>query len=123
VNPLAPTNSASGLGSPYLRCHESTTSPVHHAATKNEAVHHTALTNLFSGGAARGIMNRVMRDLGHKSNFPPRFPLAATAMAPLCAKAESRGSGDFSPLSSGQNANGCKEMPAVQLTKELADVA
>ena len=109
------------IGTAYLLCHESTTSSVHRAAIKSEARHHTALTNLFSGGAARGIMNRVMRNLGPMSNVPPPFPLAAAAMALLRAKAESRGSGDFSPLWSGQNADGCKEMPAAQLTKELAN--
>ena len=34
--------------------------------------------------------------------------------------AEAQGSGDFSPLWSGQNASGCKEIPAAQLTRELA---
>jgi nitronate monooxygenase len=117
---LALGATAAQIGTAYLLCHESTTSPVHRAAIKSEAVHHTALTNLFSGGTARGVMTRVMRDLGPMSNFPPPFPLAAAAMAPLRAKAESRGSGDFSPLWSGQNASGCKEIPAAHLTKELA---
>jgi nitronate monooxygenase len=109
------------IGTAYLLCPESTTSAVHRAALKSEAAHQTAVTNLFSGGAARGIMNRVMRDLGPISNFAPPFPLAAAAMAPLRAKAESRGSGDFSPLWSGQNAAGGKELPAARLTQELAD--
>jgi nitronate monooxygenase len=46
--------------------------------------------------------------------------LAAAAVAPLRAKAESAGSGDFSPLWSGQNPRGCKEIPAGDLTRELA---
>jgi len=50
----------------------------------------------------------------------PAFPLATAAVAPLRAKAESRGSSDFSPLWSGQNASGCKEIPAADLTRELA---
>ncbi len=40
--------------------------------------------------------------------------------APLRAKAEAQGSGDFSPLWAGQNAGGCKELPAADLTRELA---
>jgi nitronate monooxygenase len=64
-------------------------------------------------------MNRAMRDLGALSSLPPAFPLAAGAMAPLRAKAERNGSGDFSPLWAGQNASGCKETPAAQLTFEL----
>jgi len=113
---------ASGVqvGTAYLLCPEATTSAVHRAALKSEAASHTALTNVFTGRPARGIVNRVMRELGPISGLAPAFPLAAGAMAPLRAKAESLGSGDFSPLWSGQNASGCKEVPAAALTRELA---
>ena len=108
------------VGTAYLLCPEATTSAVHRAALKSEAAAHTALTNLFTGRPARGIVNRIMRELGPMSAAPPAFPLATSAIAPLRAKAESRGSGDFSPLWSGQNPRGCKEVPAAQLTRELA---
>jgi nitronate monooxygenase len=107
------------IGTAYLLCPEATTSAVHRAALKSEAARHTALTNLFSGRPARGIVNRVMRELGPMSATPD-FPLASSAIAPLRARAESQGSGDFSPLWSGQNASGCKEIPAADLTRELA---
>jgi nitronate monooxygenase len=110
------------IGTAYLLCPESTTSAVHRAALKSEKARHTALTNLFSGGPARGIMNRLMRDLGPLSRLAPPFPLASPAVAPLRARAESQGRGDFSPLWSGQNATGCKEIPAADLTRELAAV-
>jgi len=108
------------VGTAYLLCPEATTSAVHRAAMKAASARHTALTNLFSGRPARGIMNRVMRELGPLSELAPAFPLAVSAMAPLRAKAESRGSGDFSPLWAGENVSGCKEVPAAQLTRELA---
>ncbi len=108
------------IGTAYLLCPEATTSAVHRAALKSEAAHHTALTNLFTGRPARGIVNRIMRDLGAISTAAPAFPLATAAIAPLRAKAESRGSGDFSPLWCGQNASGCREIPAAQLTRDLA---
>jgi len=108
------------IGTAYLLCPEATTSAVHRAALKSEGARHTALTNLFSGGAARGIVNRVMRELGALNAAAPAFPLASSAMAPLRAKAEAQGSGDFSPLWSGQNASGCREIPAADLTRELA---
>ena len=108
------------IGTAYLLCPEATTSAVHRAALKSEATRHTALTNLFSGRPARGIVNRVMNELGPISAATPAFPLAASAMAPLRARAESRGSPDFSPLWCGQNAGGCKEIPAAELTRELA---
>jgi nitronate monooxygenase len=108
------------IGTAYLLCPEATTSAVHRAALKSDAVRHTALTNLFTGRPARGIVNRLMRELGPLSAAVPAFPLATSAIAPLRAKAEARGSGDFSPLWSGQNASGCKQIPAAQLTREMA---
>lgn len=108
------------IGTAYLLCPEATTSAVHRSALRSEAARHTALTNLFTGRPARGIVNRLIRELGPISSKVPAFPLAVAALAPLRAEAESRGSGEFSPLWSGQNAGGCKEIPAGQLTRELA---
>jgi nitronate monooxygenase len=108
------------VGTAYLLCPEATTSTVHRAALKSEAARHTALTNVFTGRPARGIVNRVMREVGPISPAAPAFPSAASAIAPLRARAEGLGSGDFSPLWAGQNASGCKEIPAAQLTRELA---
>ena len=108
------------IGTAYLLCPEATTSAVHRAALKSEAARHTALTNLFTGRPARGIVNRVMKELGPISDAAPAFPLATSAIAPLRARAESEGSGDFSPLWCGQNAGGCREIPAARLTRELA---
>jgi nitronate monooxygenase len=107
------------VGTAYMLCPEATTGPVHRAALKSFAACHTALTNLFSGRPARGIVNRVMRELGPMSDSVPAFPLAASAVIPLRAHAEATGSGDFSPLWSGQNTTGCREIPAAQLTIEL----
>ena len=109
------------VGTAYLLCPEATTSAVHRAALRSEASRHTALTNVFTGRPARGIMNRIMRELGPISAAAPEFPLAVFALAPLRAAAESRGLGDFSPLWSGENAGGCKETPAAALTLELAE--
>jgi len=108
------------IGTAYMLCREATTSVVHRAALKSDAARHTAITNLFTGRPARGIVNRVMKELGPISTAAPAFPLATAAIAPLRAKAENRGSGDFSPLWSGQNASGCKEVPAADQTRELA---
>lgn len=107
------------VGTAYMLCDEATTSPIHRAALKSDASKHTALTNLFTGRPARGIVNRIMRDLGSMSDKAPAFPLATGAIAPLRAKAESLGSGDFSPLWSGQNATACREISAAEMTKAL----
>jgi nitronate monooxygenase len=108
------------IGTAYLLCDEASTSPVHRAALRSEAARTTALTNLFTGRPARGIVNRVMRELGPLRADAPAFPLATAAIAPLRARAEAAGSGDFSPLWAGQNTSGCREIGAAALTRELA---
>ncbi len=108
------------VGTAYLLCPEATTSSVHRAALKSDAARVTALTNVFTGRPARGIVNRVMRELGPLSTVVPAFPLAAAAIAPLRSAAERMGSGDFSPLWAGQDTSGCREISASLLTRELA---
>jgi len=108
------------VGTAYLLCPEASTSAIHRAALTSEAARHTALTNLYTGRPARGIMTRLMREQGPLSPVAPVFPLATAAVAPLRAKAEGMGRGDFSPLWAGQNASGCRAVPAAQLTRELA---
>lgn len=111
---------AAQVGTSYLLCHEASTSPVHRTALKSEDAKHTALTNLFTGRPARGIVNRVMRELGPMSNQAPEFPLASSAIAPLKARAEVEGRGDFSSLWSGQNPSGLQEIGAGEMTRRLA---
>ncbi|ABS10012.1 NAD(P)H-dependent flavin oxidoreductase [Shewanella baltica] len=112
--------SAVQVGTAYLLCPECTTSEIHRAALQSEAAHHTALTNLFSGRPARGIVNRFMAELGPINNAVPDFPLASSAVAGLRSAAEQQGFGDFSPLWCGQNATGCQAIPAAELTRQLA---
>lgn len=112
--------SAVQVGTAYLLCPECTTSDIHRAALQSEAAQHTALTNLFTGRPARGIMNRFMAELGPINNAAPDFPLASSAVVVLRSAAEQQGFGDFSPLWCGQNATGCQVIPAAELTRQLA---
>lgn len=108
------------IGTAYLLCPETTISPMYRAALKSAEARHTAVTNLFSGRPARAIMNRIVRELGPICAATPEFPLALSAVGALRAKAEASGSRDFSYFWCGQNATGCKEMPAAELTRMLA---
>ncbi len=108
------------VGTTYLCCPEATTSRLHREALTSGAARRTVLTRLFTGRPARGIVNRLIREVDDAC--APAFPLATAAIGPLRAAAEARGSGDFSPLWSGQNASGCKERPAGEVTRELAGV-
>ena len=75
---------------------------------------------MFTGRPARSIVNRLMREVGPMSDVTPEFPLAAAALAPLRTKSEMAGAADFSPLWSGQTARLGRELPAAELTKQLA---
>lgn len=106
------------IGTAYLLAAEATTGAIHRAALTSDAAETTAVTNLFTGRPARGIVNRLMRERGPIGSVPS-FPLAAASLAPLRMKAEAVGRGDFSPLWAGQYAR-CREMAAAAITRELA---
>lgn len=108
------------VGTGYLLCPEAKTSAVHRAALKSASARHTAVTNVFTGRPARAIVNRIVRELGPMAPAAASFPLAASAVAPLKAKAEAADNGDFSSLWAGQNVSGCREIPAAERTRELA---
>jgi len=107
------------VGTAYMLCDEASTSEVHRNVLQSEAARTTALTNLFSGRPARGVVNRLMRELGPLNDLAPAFPLATLSVAPLRTKAEAAGIGDFSPLWAGQNVSGGACMPAAEMTKQL----
>lgn len=123
VAALALGAAAVQIGSAYLHCPESKIMPPHRAALKNAADDGTVVTNLMTGRPARGIVNRVMRELGPLSPLAPEFPLAGGALAPLNAKAQAQGSGDFSSMWAGQAAGLGRALPARELTRKLADEA
>ena len=118
---LALGAAAAQIGTAYLLCPEATTSPVHRAALRGPGAAHTAITNVYTGRPARGIVTRLMTELGPMSTDAPGFPLAAAAIAPLRARAEALGSSDFSPLWCGQNASGCRDRPAAAVTRSLGE--
>jgi nitronate monooxygenase len=111
------------IGTAYLLCPEAKISAVHRQALRNTKDNETVVTNVFSGRPARGIVNRLIREVGPMSDVVPEFPLAAASLAPLRAKSEMAGSGDFTPLWSGQAARLSRELPAAELTKRLAGEA
>lgn len=108
------------LGTAYLFCPEARLNARHAAALPRARDDNTALTNLFSGRPARGIMNRLMRDLGPMNDAAPAFPLAGRALAPLRAKAEAETRDDFTNLWAGQAAALSPRLAAGDLTRKLA---
>jgi nitronate monooxygenase len=115
--------SAVQIGTAYLFTPEATIAPLHRQALRSATDNRTALTNVFTGRPARGIVNRIMHEVGPISEAAPNFPLAGGALAPLRQKTELLGSSDFMSLWSGQAAALSRELPAGELTKVLAQEA
>ena len=107
------------IGSAFLHCPESKVSAPHRAALAAAKDDGTAVTNLMTGRPARGFVNRVMREIGPISDVAPQFPLAQGALMPLRAKAEAKGSGDFSPMWAGQAAALGRAEAAGEVTRRL----
>lgn len=123
VAALALGASAVQIGTAYLFCPEAKVSAAHRHALDTAPASDTALTNLFTGRPARGINNRLMRELGPMNTLAPRFPLAGGALMPLRAITDAQGNADFSNLWSGQALRLGRHMPAGELTQDIADNA
>src|SRR6266478_4171977 len=111
------------IGSAYLRCPESKVIASARIALAQARDDSTVITNVMTGRPARGVANRVMREVGPISPDAPAFPHAATGLAPLKAAAEKQGKVDFTNLWAGQAVRLGREMPAAELTRALAGAA
>jgi nitronate monooxygenase len=108
------------IGTAYLHCPESKIIAPHRAALAGAHDDSTVITNVMTGRPARGVANRVMREVGPISSDAPAFPHAATALGPLKAAAEKLGKVDFTNLWAGQAVGLVRAMPAAELTRALA---
>ena len=111
--------SAVQVGTALLLADECDTKAFHRQALQSARAEHTALTNLFSGGLARGIVNRFVREMGYVSEFAPPFPHASFVSNPIKAKAENMGSDAFSSLWAGQNARLANPGNAKQIIERI----
>jgi nitronate monooxygenase len=112
--------SAVQIGTAYMLSPEAKVADFHRAALRTATDDGTALTNVFTGRPARGIVNRLMREVGPIARDAPAFPLAGGALAPVRAKAEEQGSGDFTNQWAGQAAALAQELRAGEITRRLA---
>lgn len=115
--------SAVQVGTAFLLSPEATSLPVHRDALRQARDDNTAITNVLTGRPARGVINRIMREVGPMSVDPLPFPLAGGPLTPLRAVAEKAGRGDFQPLWSGQSGALSKEIAAADIARTILDDA
>lgn len=91
---------AAQVGTAYLLTPEAAISEVYREALRS-ADEVTTVTNVFTGRPARGIVNRLIAEVGPLSDVAPPFPTAGAAVLPLRKAAEAAGRGDFSSMWAG----------------------
>ncbi len=107
---------AAQLGTAYLRTPEAGTSMVQREATVGDTA--TVLTRAFSGRTARGIANRLQAE--HGASAPAAYPEVHHLTAPMRAEGRRLGDADVVNLWAGQAHAMARELPARELTHQLA---
>ncbi|HEU4670053.1 MAG TPA: nitronate monooxygenase [Dyella sp.] len=111
------------LGTAFLLSDEARIRPLHRAALQSPRTARTAVTNLFSGRPARGIVNRLMEELGPMADDVPAFPTAGAALAPLRQRTEPEGIDDFVNLWAGEAAPLARTGSAEAIARGLIEAA
>jgi nitronate monooxygenase len=117
---LAAGAAAAQLGTAFMLCPEAATAPAHRSAIEDGHAS-TALTRAFTGRAARGIVNRFLRE--HSEGAPSAYPEVHHLTMPLRAAARQRGDAEGFHLWAGQTYPLAEAMPAAELVVQLADAA
>ncbi|GGC77543.1 NAD(P)H-dependent flavin oxidoreductase [Undibacterium terreum] len=113
--------SAAQLGTAFLLTPESAASEGYRAMLKSSRAEHTQITNTISGRGARGMVNRMMTEVGKPGSPPqPDYPIAYDAGKQLHAAASAQGSQEFGALWAGQAAPLIRELGTADLIQALA---
>ena len=115
---LARGAAAVQVGTAFLLCDEARTSILHQARLRSGSSS-TVLTNLFTGGVARGFPNRLTHELGALRADAPPFPWATAALAPLRQWAQAQHRDDFSSMWSGIHSGPLPTGSAAQVVSHL----
>ena len=106
------------IGTRFLKSPQSTITPIHRRILEGQTDRPTAITNVFTGRPARGLVNKLVRKIGPINPNVQAYPMAIPALAPL--KAATVGSDDFVSLWAGENWKTGQPKPAADIVKELS---
>lgn len=110
---------AAQLGTAFLACEESNATPHHRELLFSARAEHTVLTRAFTGRLARGLTNRLTRELA--GSAPAAFPIQSWLVAQLRPAAIAAGATELLPLWSGQIAPNLRHRTATALMSALID--
>ena len=108
---------AAQMGTAFIPCPESGASQVHKDALLAAKEDDTRITEKFSGKPARGLVNRLMRELADKPQLA--FPAQNSVTGKLRAASAKAGKPDCVALWSGQAAPLSRRLPAAELIRTL----
>ncbi|MGH8705652.1 MAG: NAD(P)H-dependent flavin oxidoreductase, partial [Burkholderiales bacterium] len=110
---------AAQLGTAFIPCPESGAPEVHKRAILGAREDDTRITERFSGKAARGIVNRFLREAEAKHLPKIAFPAQNKLTGALRQASARAGKPDFYALWSGQAAPLARALPAAELVARL----
>lgn len=110
---------AAQLGTAFLACAESGAHPLHKQLLFSERAHATTLTRVFTGRLARGLVNRMTRELGPRLAELPPFPVQSWFISRLRTAALAVENPELISLWAGQVAPLLRHRTAAALFAEL----
>jgi nitronate monooxygenase len=108
---------AAQMGTVFLTCDEAGASSAYRLQLMRAHEDETALTRAFSGRAARGVVNRVMREVGEDAILP--FPMQNNLTRPLRTEAARQGRAEFLSMWAGQGLRMVRTGRAADLVAEI----
>jgi nitronate monooxygenase len=109
------------VGTAFLACEESGTTPEHRAALFSARADATALTRAFSGRLARGLRNRWVEEMSERTRDLAPFPVQGWFVSRMRAAAVAAQRTDLVSLWSGQIAPILRHRTATSLMNELTE--
>ena len=107
------------IGTAFLACEESGTTPEHRAILFSDKAQHTVLTRAFSGRLARGVRNRWTDEIAPRLGAIAPFPVQNWFMSRLRPAAVKAGRTDLVSLWAGQVSPNLKHRNAGALMASL----
>ena len=115
------------MGTAFLSCEESGSSPNHRQALQTREAGTTALTRGFTGRLARGIKNQLLDELNRRETEILPYPLQRALVSHLTIAAEKAGRRELLQMWAGQSArlSRCEDVNVFlsNLVTEMAEIA
>lgn len=108
------------MGTAFLLCPEAGTSAPWREALCNGAERPTRVSRVYSGRAARGLVNEFMLRLSPVEDEIAPYPLQNALSGPIRRAAAQANRPEYLSLWAGQGAGLCREIPAGELIRALA---